>query len=74
MKRLAFFFDGTWQKLAGLPTNVVLTAASIKRQTNDGTVQIIHYDEGVGTGPDDENPVDGLERVYSRRSVRLFAF
>ena len=54
MKRLVFFFDGTWQKLADRPTNVVLTAASLKRQTDDGTVQIIHYDEGVGTGPDDE--------------------
>src|SRR6476620_4448393 len=54
MKRLAFFFDGTWQSLAGRPTNVVLAAASIKRQTDDGTVQIIHYDEGVGTGPDDK--------------------
>ena len=54
MKRLLFFFDGTGQKLAGIPTNVVLTAASVKRQTDTGTVQIIHYDEGVGTAPDDD--------------------
>jgi uncharacterized protein (DUF2235 family) len=53
MKRLVFCFDGTWNKLAtDTPTNVVLTAASIERQDpRDGTQQIIHYDEGVGTNP-----------------------
>jgi uncharacterized protein (DUF2235 family) len=51
MKRIVFCFDGTWNKLnADTPTNVVLTAASIERQARDGVVQIIHYDEGVGTG------------------------
>jgi uncharacterized protein (DUF2235 family) len=51
MKRLVFCFDGTWNKLsADTPTNVVITAASIERVTRDGTTQIIHYDEGVGTG------------------------
>lgn len=51
MKRLIFCFDGTWNALnANTPTNVVLTAASIERQARDGIVQIIHYDEGVGTG------------------------
>lgn len=51
MKRLVFCFDGTWNALnADTPTNVVLTAASIERQARDGFVQIIHYDEGVGTG------------------------
>ncbi len=51
MKRIAFCFDGTWNALnANTPTNVVLTAASIVRDTKDGITQIIHYDEGVGTG------------------------
>ena len=52
MKRLVFCFDGTWNRLdANTPTNVVLTAASIVRQVpNGGPTQIIHYDEGVGTG------------------------
>jgi len=51
MKRLVFCFDGTWNKLNEYtPTNVVLTAASIDRVAPDGTSQIIHYDEGVGTG------------------------
>lgn len=51
MKRLIFCFDGTWNALnADTPTNVVLTAASIFRTAPDGTGQVIHYDEGVGTG------------------------
>jgi uncharacterized protein (DUF2235 family) len=51
MKRLVFCFDGTWNKLVpNRATNVVLTAASIERVTKRGTVQITHYDEGVGTG------------------------
>ena len=50
MKRLVFCFDGTWNKLnENTPTNVVLTAASIRRTARDGP-QLIHYDEGVGTG------------------------
>lgn len=51
MKRLVFCFDGTWNKLVpDLATNVVLTAASIDRIDKKGVAQIIHYDEGVGTG------------------------
>ena len=55
MKRLVFCFDGTWNKLhPERATNVVLTAASIERLAVDGTAQLIHYDEGVGTGALDE--------------------
>ncbi len=55
MKRLIFCFDGTWNKLApDRATNVVLTAASIERIDRDGIPQIIHYDEGVGTGGMDQ--------------------
>jgi uncharacterized protein (DUF2235 family) len=51
MKRLVFCFDGTWNRLsADTPTNVVLLAASISRVTRKGVTQIMHYDEGVGTG------------------------
>jgi uncharacterized protein (DUF2235 family) len=50
MKRLVFCFDGTWDRLdAPSPTNVVLTAQSVSPRAPDGTVQIIHYDQGVGT-------------------------
>lgn len=55
MKRLVFCFDGTWNKLVpDLATNVVLTAASIQRTDRHGVSQVIHYDEGVGTGALDE--------------------
>ncbi len=51
MKRLVFCFDGTWNKLLpDLATNVALTAASVSRIAPDGVPQLIHYDEGVGTG------------------------
>lgn len=50
MKRLVFCFDGTWNTLsAPLPTNVVVTAESVVPIASDGTAQVIHYDEGVGT-------------------------
>jgi uncharacterized protein (DUF2235 family) len=55
MKRLVFCFDGTWNKLVPTSaTNVVLTAASIQRVDKHGVPQVIHYDEGVGTGKLDE--------------------
>ena len=54
MKRLVFCFDGTWNRVdAPNPTNVVLAAQSVRpvAKDKDGreTVQIIHYDQGVGT-------------------------
>jgi uncharacterized protein (DUF2235 family)/phage tail protein X len=54
MKRLVFCFDGTWNRIdAPNPTNVVLTAQSVSpvAKDKDGreTVQVIHYDQGVGT-------------------------
>ncbi len=53
MKRLVFCFDGTWSRLdAPNPTNVVLTAESI-RPSAEGVTQVIYYDEGVGTDPDE---------------------
>lgn len=56
MKRLVFCFDGTWNKLnPDAATNVVLTAASIRRVDSEGVPQVIHYDEGVGTGPLDKH-------------------
>ena len=50
MKRLAFCFDGTWNRLDAVhATNVVLTAEIILPFGRDGIVQSIFYDEGVGT-------------------------
>src|SRR3546814_15134894 len=50
-----FCFDGTWNKLLpDVATNVVLAAASIDRIDPEDVPQVIHYDEGVGTGDLDE--------------------
>ena len=51
MKRLVFCFDGTWNTITmPYPTNVTKIAQSLERVDRHGTVQTIHYDEGVGTG------------------------
>lgn len=50
MKRMVFCFDGTSNRLiVENPTNVVLTAESVQPTADDGTAQLIFYDEGVGT-------------------------
>jgi len=50
MKRLVLCFDGTWDKLdSQYSTNVVLTAESVLPLTQNGTAQVIFYDDGVGT-------------------------
>jgi uncharacterized protein (DUF2235 family) len=56
MRRLVFCFDGSWNGLkAGTrPTNVQLVAEGVKPvDADDGTVQIVYYDEGVGTRSDE---------------------
>ncbi len=54
-KRLIVCCDGTWQKLTSVyPTNVVKIAQAIKPSSNDGTAQIVFYDEGVGSGNEAE--------------------
>ncbi len=51
MKRLIVCCDGTWQGLSSdYPTNVVKIAQAVKPVADDGTVQMLFYDEGVGTG------------------------
>lgn len=71
MKRIVFCFDGTACALnASTPTNVVLTAASINRTSkkDEGTPQIIYYDEGVGTGAFESSwlngVVSGINKVF----------
>lgn len=50
MKRLIVCCDGTWNHLEmACPTNVVKIAKAIKPVAEDGTAQILYYDEGVGT-------------------------
>ena len=49
-KRLIVCCDGTWQTLeTDYPTNVVKIAQAIKPVANDGTLQILFYDAGIGT-------------------------
>lgn len=57
MKRIIVCCDGTWntpdQKDRGVirPSNVVKTARAVLPTADDGTVQSVFYDLGVGTGP-----------------------
>ena len=55
MKRLVICCDGTWNTAdqerdgALCPTNVVKLAYRVAKRGRDGTPQVIHYDQGVGT-------------------------
>lgn len=50
MKRLIVCCDGTWNKLANpCPTNVIRIAQSVVPTAQDGTPQIVFYEEGLGT-------------------------
>lgn len=49
-KRLIVCCDGTWQTLeTDYPTNVVKIAQAITPVADDGTLQILFYDAGIGT-------------------------
>ncbi len=56
MKRLVVCCDGTWckfeAKINGLdtPTNVVRFARAVKPVADDGTTQLVFYNQGIGTG------------------------
>lgn len=51
-KRIVICCDGTWQRLeSGCPTNTVrLAKAVLPLDPRDGTVQIVHHLDGVGSG------------------------
>jgi uncharacterized protein (DUF2235 family) len=75
MKRIVFCFDGTTNKLAAEnPTNVVLMAESVLPTAPDGTPQLVHYDEGVGTGKMDRvrGTVFGVGLVTNLREAYRF--
>ncbi len=60
MKRLVVCLDGTWNRLdAPHPTNVLITAESVLPVSADGVVQVVYYDEGVGTD-DGESLTGGI--------------
>lgn len=51
MKRLVVCCDGTWQRLDNpYPTNVLKLAQAIRLVGKTGINQIVHYDNGIGTG------------------------
>ena len=51
MKHIVVCFDGTWNTLdSPYPTNVVKTAQLAAPMSSEGIAQVIHYDEGVGSG------------------------
>lgn len=56
MKRIVLCCDGTWNRAdqehrgKPCPTNVVKVAYRIAKRSEDGTQQVIYYDQGVGTG------------------------
>lgn len=61
MKRLVLCFDGTWNTAdnGGSPTNIVRIARMIPTTDSKGVMQIVHYDEGVGTGEKIDKLVGG---------------
>jgi uncharacterized protein (DUF2235 family) len=58
MKRISIFCDGTWntpdKQENGKPcqTNVVKMANALSPKSNDGNVQILYYDTGIGSEGD----------------------
>jgi uncharacterized protein (DUF2235 family) len=64
MKRIVICADGTWNERDRIdpktghrhPTNVLKVARAVLPQAADGTVQVVYYHEGVGTG-------GGLDKV-----------
>jgi uncharacterized protein (DUF2235 family) len=56
MKRLVLCCDGTWNRADQekndvlCPTNVVKLAYRVAKRDHNGTLQVVYYDQGVGTG------------------------
>jgi uncharacterized protein (DUF2235 family) len=51
LKRIVIACDGTWNRLdATHPTNVVKAAQAVLPTSPDGTVQLVHHLDGVGSG------------------------
>jgi uncharacterized protein (DUF2235 family) len=50
MKRLIVCCDGTWNGLSGeYPTNVVKISQAIRSMDEQGILQLVYYEEGLGT-------------------------
>jgi len=71
-KLLVVCCDGTWNTpdQRGRPTNVTKMARAISPRAADGTAQIVHYDEGVGTGNAVDRFMGGTLGVGLGRNVQ----
>jgi uncharacterized protein (DUF2235 family) len=71
-KTLIVCCDGTWNTpdQQGRPTNVTKMTRAILPRAPDGTPQIVHYDEGVGTGNGFDRFVGGTLGVGLGKNVR----
>lgn len=58
-KRIIICCDGTWNQPDVDPTNVVKMVRSINPVADDGTQQVVFYDQGVGTGSKTDKLVGG---------------
>lgn len=72
MKTLIICCDGTWNQpdRGGGPTNVTKLARAICPQNDQGEVQIVYYDEGVGTGNWWDRLVGGAMGIGLARNVQ----
>lgn len=51
MKNIAIFCDGTWQQMDQRHlTNVANLARAVAARSQDGSPQVVYYDDGVGVG------------------------
>lgn len=72
MKTLIVCCDGTWNQpdRGGGPTNVTKIARAICPENDQGEVQIVYYDEGVGTGNWFDRLVGGAMGIGLARNVQ----
>ena len=78
MKRIVVCADGTWNERDQLdettgkrrPTNVTKLARAVLPQAADGTCQVVHYDEGVGTSGGVDKVTGGAFGRGIERNVR----
>jgi len=72
MKRVVICYDGTWNALTNPDevTNVVRVAQAIKSVASDGTVQMVYYNAGVGSGGPIDRFVGGVFGAGLRDNVK----
>lgn len=88
-KRLIVCCDGTWmnsdngyvgptlehpQGMLQVPSNVTRISRCFKRRCNDGTLQIISYESGVGTGSNALDTLTGGAFGLGLSEVKRIAF